>query len=498
MHSKDELIRAFRLAKEAMETHFSNGQYDDGLYEAEVAANLAMSFPITHEYVDDQLETALQEQFLSKIGAISHTTTSKKVVFYNTQIVDRGALTQQYLSFLTCNDYEVLLVVPHRRNALLGSEIKEFVSAHKNVELYFPKGRILSKMMVNLKAKIEEFRPEITFIHLVPDDVMGFSFFSNFQSSIKYYIVHNDHTFWLGKLCADYFLEFRDFGFQIATERRNISPHKIIRTLYYPINEGNKFKGFPFDRRNKIVGLLAANPYKFMLDKEKTILNVLLEKIKEHENFVVVIAGRRSRELNDFIKRNKLENKFYYLGHRTDFYALMKNIDIYINSFPLIGGLTTQYAAETGCPIVSYTKPELLSTNSAEGFLKYCKEQITFSNLEEFKARLSQLITNESLRHCFKDKEVMDTVSKLEFDKKLSEVIANPEKHVESTRSNTKLKHIDSVFLDYYLQRLSSIELIRAAIKRKYNIQKRCGEFPFVLRYKMAMIAKKMIFKNKF
>lgn len=498
MHSKEKLISVYRLAKKKMETHFSNDQYDDGLYEAEVAANLAMSYPILHEYVDDQLETALQKQFLSRIGTINYSAVSKKVVFYNTQIVDRGALTQQYLNFFTRNNYEVLLVVPHKRNALLGKEIQTFIKAHKNVNLFYPKGNTLSKMMISLKTKIEDFRAELSFIHLVPDDVFGFSFFANLQSSIRYYIVHNDHTFWLGKRCADYFLEFRDFGYHIATERRRISPKKIIRAPYYPINEGKQFKGFPFDPKNKIVGLLAANPYKFMLDKEKTILNVLVEKIKEHKDFVVVIAGRRSKELNDFIERNNLESKFYYLGHRTDFYALMKSVDIYINSFPLIGGLTTQYAAETGRPIVSYTKPELLSTNSAEGFLKYCKEQITFSNLEEFKARLSQLITDETLRNSFKNKSIMDTISKLEFEKRLSEIIADPEKHVEFTLSDTKLEHIDSVFLDYYLQRPNSAELIRTSIRKKYDTQKRFGEFPFILRFELAKLAKKILFKNKF
>ncbi len=498
MRPKEELSNAYSSAKEAMNRYFAHDRYDQGLYEAEVACNLAMSFPILYDYVDDGLEAVLQKQFESKIGTIKYSRTSKRIIFYNTQIVDRGALTQQYLNFFTKNNYDILLVVPHRQNALLGKEIQSFIKANKNVNLFYPKGRTLSKMLISLKTKIEDFRPEMSFIHLVPDDVFGFSIFSNLKSSVRYYIVHNDHTFWLGKRCADYFLEFRDFGYFIATERRQISPQKIIRVPYYPIQEDKQFKGFPFERKGKVVGLLAANPYKFMLDKEKTILNVLISKIKEHRNFVVVIAGRRSKALNKFIEQNNLHNQFYYLGHRTDFYALMKNVDIYINSFPLIGGLTTQYAAEAGRPIVSYTKPELLFTNSAEGFLKYCKEKITFSDLEKFKTRISQLIVDEDLRKSFLDKELMDTVSNLEFDNRLSKIITNPEKYGESKLLDTKLRHDDSMFLEYYLQRENGVQKIRTAIRKNYDIRRRFGELPLIFRFEMAKLAKKILYRNKF
>ena len=495
MLTRSSLSSTYASYKQKVKEYLEEGKYEEGLLEAETAAHLATSHPFLESYGDGDLERILWKEFEVRFGAIEFVEQTQKVVFYNSQIVDSGALTQQYLDFFIEHDYDVLFIVPYHRNTLLAPSIKKMIRSEKSVELYIPRGGTYQLKMKNIIQKIVDFGPQYSFIHMVPYDVLAFSIFSNVKSSIRYYIVHNDHTYWLGKLCADYFLEFRNFGICMSVNRRGIAPSKIRRLPYYPIDDQNEYQGLPFDTAGKVVGLLAANPYKFMMDREKTILTILLEKLNKHSDFVVVIAGRRSKKLNQFIRENELQERFYYIGHRADFRALMENIDIYINSYPLIGGLTTQFAAASGKPIVSYTKKELEFTNAAEGLLKVCKEPITYTDLEAYSDRLSDLIEHRYLRDRFNSGAVISTVSKPEFDTTLGKIINNPGRFTNDV-CDCDLMHEDDTFLDYYIQRAYKVEDAKQQIRKIHAIQSKFGEVPFVIRHKIAQFAKKYIFRG--
>ena len=467
----------------------AQGDTEQGILTLELAAQIATMHPILPSFVDEEIEQALQAYHHNDIGDIEYQARAKTVVFYNSQIADRGALTQQYLSFFIEEGYKVLFVVPYLRNTFLGKDILRTVQQAPNVTLCIPKGRTLKSKMRNLRRELLDFKAELTFIHLIPYDTIGFATFSNTLSSDRYYVVHNDHTFWLGKNCADYFLEFRDFGESIAIDRRGLKPQQIIRCSYYPIVDGVPFQGFPFDRSDKVVALVAANPYKFMMDPERILLGTVTTLLEKYPQLVVVIAGFKSNELTNYIKNNNLEGRLVYIGHRADFFALMSNIDIYINSFPLIGGLTTQYAALAGKPIVGYSRKEIESTNTAEQLLKHSAKKLTYTDVTDFMSQIDRLIVSKQLRSEFSEKEVVDLVTKEDFDKKIKTIISDPKKHVKSGH-DYRLTHDDDLFLSYYMERKHDVQLVRSRNNKLYRMEKYLGGKVFAVRAELVRVVK--------
>lgn len=494
--SKALVIEHFRSAKEKMEVEFSIGNYNKGLIEAEWAARIATMHPILPSYIDEDIESGLSVEFNKRFGKIEYEPIVNRVLFYNSQIANRNALTQQYLYYLISRKFEVLFIVPYENNTTRGNDITDAIEASPLMEMYIPSGKDSVSRMKNICAKIHEFKPGKSFLHLTPYDSLGYSIFSNLASCIKYYIVHNDHTFWLGKGCTDYFLEFRNFGVSIALQRRKIEESRIIKCPYYPIIEERTFLGFPFNREGKVVGVLAANPYKFMMDGKHVLLDALKELLDLNPQFVMVVAGAFSGGLHKYIIDNNLVGRMVELGHRDDFFSLMKNVDIYVNSYPLIGGLTTQFAMEAGLPIVSYTKPELQSTNWAEGLIKKSEYQLTFTDISEFKNQLNNLIKNPELRTAYKDKNRFATFSKSDFERQVDEILRQPDSMTISEIPPT-LVHDDEVFLNYYLQRNHNLKELRKRLFQKHQVQKVFGEGPVLLKNKLVKILKRILGSTK-
>jgi len=492
VNSHTTVYESFISAKGRMKKEMQNGNYEKTLLEAEIAAQIATMHPILPSFVDEELEDFLIDGYKYHYEEICYKPIKGNVVFYNSQIANRGALSQQYLNYLTAKEYSVLVIVPLKQNTLFGDDIIKQIEESENVEIFIPNGNGFKKRIESLRKRILEFRAEYTFIHLLPYDAMGFSVLANLKSSIRYYIVHNDHTFWLGKKMANYFIEFRDFGKSIALSRRKIPSNQILECPYYPIVEQRPFEGFSFDHKGKIIALLASNPYKIMMDGKRTLLNLILEVIKENENFIVVIAGRFSKNLDNFINKNRLKGRLIPIGQRSDFSALMRKVDIYINSYPLIGGLTTQFAVEARIPIVSYTKPALKSTNWAEGLIAHSDIEITFTDKHRFKNRLNELIRYPELRLEFKDEKNISTYSRSDFENKLDIIIQDPLMNTINKKMPL-LEHDDSVFLNYYLQRNHNLEMIRKQAYKKAKIETLFGERPYILIFKLKKILKMLI-----
>src|SRR5690606_35089619 len=185
------------------------------------------------------------------------------IVFYNGQIIDFGALTEQYLDYFIENDFEVLFIIPDRKNTKAGQNILKKIEAAEKVQLFIPTAKKPLEKIRQIREQIGTFNPEKAFLHFLPNDVTGFCSFNNMQQIERYYIVHNDHTFWLGKKCSDFFIEFRGFGIAVAIEKRKISANSVFYLPFYPIKSQTPFQGIPFERTDKIVAVSGATIYKY-------------------------------------------------------------------------------------------------------------------------------------------------------------------------------------------------------------------------------------------
>ena len=266
---------------------------------------------------------------------------------------------------------------------------------------------------------------------------------------LRFFIVGNDHTFWVGKESFDYFVEFRDFGISLAVERRGIPVNKILHIPYYPINNRKPFEGFPFDRKGKIVGISGANLYKYLLDTDLKYFNSIKQLLEENKNFIFCLTGWGNEDkIKEFITTNKLETRFYFLGHRSDFYTLVGQCDILFESYPLKGGLTPLFAIEQNIPCVGIATFDNASGSLEEFFGVKDYKQPT--NFDEFKKEATKLIQSETYRKELALLLSKNRCNKADFENSLKMVLnENIEKLIPKTVYPLKLN--DENYLDEYL-----------------------------------------------
>ena len=347
------LEEEFVIAKKEGIFYHDNKKFNHALAFFEFAAQIAWSYPILNDFCDDELENYLDNIAKTCFSTIYSEKKLKRIVFYNGQIVDFGALTEQYLDYFIDNDYEVLFIIPNKKNTLAGQNILKKIEAAEKVQLFIPKAKMPLEKIRQIREQIGAFNPEKAFLHFLPNDVTGFCSFANVQQIERFYIVHNDHTFWLGKKCSDFFIEFRSFGISVALKKRKIDKNRIFYLPFYPIKSQTPFQGFPFERSDKIVAVSGATIYKYLLDKDLRYFHVIKELLNENYNLVFCLCGSGNGDvINNFIIENKLKDRFYYLGQRSDFSELVRNCDILFESYPLKGGITPLFAIEANVPVL--------------------------------------------------------------------------------------------------------------------------------------------------
>jgi hypothetical protein len=264
----------------------------------------------------------------------------------------------------------------------------------------------------------------MAFLHFVPNDIVGFSSFSQLEYLTRYYIVHNDHTFWLGKHCSDYFIEFRKFGYELAIHNRGIDPAKLFLLPYYPIVHKRSFKGFPFDPKGKLIGVSGAELYKYYMDPDLSYFYAIKELLINNKDFIFCLAGGGDKQkIVKFINENQLQNRFYFIGFRDDFYSLVGACDILFESYPLRGGLTVLYATEQAkCVIGIGNKKTPTSTIEDYFELQNFKEA---RSINEFLKEADKLIKSPAKRKMKADLFKHNKYNQTDFELGLEQIIYN-------------------------------------------------------------------------
>ncbi len=453
--SKDVLLNEYSKYKKKAIAAFAGNKIESALAFIEYCTSIAWHYPILYNFIDEEIEVLLEnisEKILKKNSPDNRLVSEegKRVVFYNGQIVDYGALTEQYLDFFIENKYSVLFIVPDHKNTKSGQGILQKLGKCENISLFIPDNKSTVGKVQQIYEAVTKFNPSKAFLHFLPNDVMGFCVFSQFDNLTKFYIVHNDHTFWLGKKCSDFFIEFRQFGYKVATKRRGIDSNKILMIPYYPIIQETSFQGFPFDRDGKIVGLSGANLYKYYADPGLSYFHSIKGLLTENPNFVFCLAGwGNTRIIENFIKENDLQERFYFLGKRKDFYKLVGSVDILFESYPFKGGLTVLYATNQSIPVCGIANMRNAS-QSLETFFDIEVDYKEPEDMHSFIKDANGLIRSEEKR---KERAALFSNipnNKPEFDTRLKQALEG--KYQSLKRSYTDILMLDdNYFLDEYL-----------------------------------------------
>lgn len=363
----------------------------------EVAARIAYRF--NFRYADDDLE-----QLVRGIGAAvldgdwAFEGAPGRVMFYDSFGISR-ILALQYLRALKSQGYEITYVSPAPE---IGLEVlEELRSDPASRVMRIDRKTSFSAEMRRVADEIRRDAPSLAFLHFTPWDVFGISLWSYFDNVERYLINLCDHGFWLGKGCADYVMEFRGHGCRISHHYREITPQKLLWQPFYPVPHDVPFQGLPAETEGKFILFAGSAPYK-VYGRDNVFLRLVKTILERNDSTVFVFASggvEPLAPLRQFIKDNGLADRFLLLGNRNDIDGVIKHVDVFINTFPMIGGLMTQLAVINGIPIVGFTELDLLSFNNTEEFLQVdCKGLLVKTTEGEFLDYLQALIDSEAER----------------------------------------------------------------------------------------------------
>jgi glycosyltransferase EpsF len=157
-----------------------------------------------------------------------------------------------------------------------------------------------------------------------------------------------------GKLAGEFCFGNNDF----TIIKNGIDFNKFSSINY---NSTIKRKSLGFKYNDIILGNVAS----FIEQKNhKYLLQVFLELSKSNDNYKLLLVGKGPKEnqIVDFVKKNNLSNKVFFLGQRNDVYELMNLFDVFLlpslfEGLP-VTGIEAQ-AAGTRCVFSDTIDPEL-------------------------------------------------------------------------------------------------------------------------------------------
>ncbi len=415
-------------------------------YNAALAAIIAsanIKYLWNQEYVDEYLETQIKiisEQFVDVVGE-NH----KWILFYDGFGLDTRGLALIYLRALVDLGYSIVYVtIFEGKNRQ--QEIDKVLLKSKEFRKICLNSYAASKKAKEILEITNKYKPMNAFLYTTPTDVGSIIAFECMKNITRYQINLTDHAFWLGKYAFDYCIEFREYGASISYNYRHIESDKIKLLPYYPyINYEERYLGLPFDTKDKKVIFSGGSLYK-TIDKNGTYYEIIRNILNKRDNVIFLYAGGGDDKYLKILQKD-FPSRVYHIEERKDLYQLLCNIDVYINTYPLIGGLMMQYAAVAGKPPIT-----LYSGDFSDGILlDQHNINVEFNTKEQIIDEVLHLLDSDEYREKRALEIKKSVISNSEFALNLKSILEN-----KNTNYDIKYKQINTEeFIKEYKYRFS-------------------------------------------
>ncbi len=447
--TKDIVLRDYNKLKSIAFKFYEKRRIKESLISIEVACDLMYNFNLL--YCDDDIEKlihTISRVYCHDDNEIYFSPKENKVAFYDYFALDNRGLTQQYLRALMKLGYEILYITHASNNKQTSNILRELDNYNKS-NIYFIEGKNFYRISQEITREIIRYEPKRIFVHTIPNDLGCLLAIDKFEKKIERYLINiTDHAFWVGKSFFDYYIEFRNFGYSISSRERKIPESKLCLLPYYPIrNIEDTFEGFPFNEKDKKIIFSGGSIYKiygsnFFLDTVKYILN-------KYEDTVFLYVGNGDTEyVNDFIKINNFETRFFLISERKDINKIFEKCYFYLNTFPLIGGLMSQYAVlNKKIPVTFHEKDT--DWNTVEELLLNIKNiKLSYCEVNEYYEEIDKLIRDQEYKRK-KENMLNDLViSSEEFSVRLSSIIHHNNERLTNTASIVNIDKFSKIYFN--------------------------------------------------
>lgn len=392
--TEEECIEVYNKLKSHASISIKKKKYNTALQDIITAANWAYTFNFI--YSDKQIDDLILNIGRQWLRPFTIKKTSVlRYLFIDSHGIDNRGLTQQYIRGLMKMNVEFLFISMDASIEQQRDIRKELATYSKATTLFLNGKEPPKKRLLRAAKMIEEYQPQIALGHIFPWDPLPFMLFDAAKGITIYNINFTDHAFWIGSSIIDYNIEFRDYGMSVSLDRRGLKKEQLINLPYYPIKPLHEpFQGFPTLPKNAVIIFSGGSFYKMM--GENDMYFKMCDYLLDIPQTVLIIAGSG----NDVLLRNKISTmrntkKVYVIGDRRDINEVFKHCDLYLNTYPLLGGLMSQYAVANAKPLLTLGSTINQEFSKVEGLVNHFNNNVkTFHNLEE-------LI--EYARHCISD-----------------------------------------------------------------------------------------------
>lgn len=396
--SSKDIFSIYHKLKRCIFMKYYNRDYYMTLKYINVASYWMYWF--NEEYSDYDIECVIKQISSELLPRYNVTApVSSRVVFIDNFGLDNRGLTQQYLRGLMALGKDILYIL-HSASPNINTEIiQELKEYNKStIKIYRTRTKNFIDIAKKIADNIYQFAPKDIMFHIAPWDVVSLMSVSRISGVIKYNINLTDHAFWLGSTFIDYNIEFRGYGEAVSLQKRGLTKRQIVRLPFYPIvSKYTSFQGFPDMPQNSVKVLCGGAEYK-MLGKNDIFFKLMDIILEISPNVRILVAGiSRDSVFGAKVEKIKNKSRVYLLGDRKDINEVFCNSDIYLSSYPFIGGLMSQYAAYNSIPILSYAEPN--EKNTVESLINHFdKAAKSQNNICDFVAYAKKLIENEEFR----------------------------------------------------------------------------------------------------
>lgn len=391
------------------------------------------------------------------------------VLFYDGFGFDDRGLVLIYLKALAEAGFQVTYVtVGHARDHQ--PRLAKAVEGYPVHWIYLPtaQGRLAS-----LKALHQAFadcRPQAAFFYTLPYDLPGAMAFDRWKGfTVRYQVDLTDHAFWMGKYAFDYCLSLRKLGASIAVHYREIPQEQIRMLPYYaPIDKEIPFEGFPFPAEGKKVIFSGGDLYKTLGDPELTYYKMVRSLLDRHPDTVFLYAGRGDDSQLNLVEK-EYPGRVFHISERKDLYQVLHHAHLYLNTYPMFGGMMMNYAALAGRPPLT-----LKHDHDADGLLFNQENlRVEFDTPDQLLEEADRLLSDPAYRESREEELVGSVITKERFTEQLKQLV-----ETQTTQFAVEAPFVDtSRFRQEYLERFTWKSGVCRPFGQKQNLSL-AGEYP--------------------
>lgn len=353
-YSKSDINNIYFRLKTCAEKSLQEGRYDDALVFIKSAASWMSQFNAFYSDVEaDAFIRKIAEQVFSEKKI--ENPSAQKCILIDSWGWDHKGLSQQYINGLINIGLEILYICT-RKDEKRGSDIQKCLKDCGKAEIFYADSkRDALEAARKIRKKIVVFSPASIFLHITPYDTAALMACSGLEGVKILNINLTDHAFWLGSSLIDYNIEFRPYGMTVSQEKRALIQKQLLPLPYYPIKSlSHPYQGLPNLPQNAIKVFTGGALYK-MLGKDDIFFKIMESVLKISSSVYILVAGFAEKRLFEEKCKNLYgSERILLIGNRSDIDEVFEHIDIYLSTYPMIGGLMSQYAAMHGKPIIAY------------------------------------------------------------------------------------------------------------------------------------------------